>query len=240
MCITWLEFGAHLGRFGPNCSPTWPIGWQLGLQLSWVQHNATWGPKFGVFEVANFADSTRHTENMRSLLFPTALIRVRARPCWACLPHLHPNMPTLVAPCWTPIGINFPKRLQDHNFFGFGTWRRDPILEQVLTIPLPHDLPKDIVFVTAGAAAHCGIFSQTDNTGTKAVANPLFSTQCAFALRSAHHVFLIDAQRVPGSFNTDAIFLTRWKSQWACQRNFNQRSALNFHFKVFGRVIPNG
>ena len=136
-------------------------------------------------------------------------------------------------PCWTPIGVNFPKRLQTHIFSGFGTWRRDPILEHVLTIHLPHDLPKDIVFRTAGAAAHCGIFSQTDNTGTKAVANPLFSTQCSFALRSAHHVFLIDAQRAPGSFNTDANFLTRWKDTVGLPTKFQPKVGIEFSFQRF-------
>lgn len=89
------------------------------------------------------------------------------------------------------------------------------------------------MFVTAGAAAHCGIFSQTDNTGTKAVANPLFSTQCAFALRSAHHVFLIDAQRVPGSFNTDAIFLTRWKVTVGLPTKFQPKVGIEFSFQGF-------
>ena len=116
----------HLDRFGPNFSPTWPIGANLGS--SWVQDSAPVGSKIVQLELgqvrplraaraklgptrANFADSTRHAENLRS--FNCYFQRVHARPCcphWACLrpnfsarcPHTGPSCACQVAPCWTP------------------------------------------------------------------------------------------------------------------------------------------
>ena len=39
-CITWLTCGVHLDWFGPNVSPTWPSGSNLGT--SWAPHSAIW------------------------------------------------------------------------------------------------------------------------------------------------------------------------------------------------------
>ena len=40
MCVTWLQVGIHLDRFGPNFNPTWPIGANLGS--SCVHNGAAW------------------------------------------------------------------------------------------------------------------------------------------------------------------------------------------------------
>ena len=101
-----------------------------------------------------------------------------------------------------------------------------------LDIPLHDDLQKDIVFLETLSqlalihafvqiTGHCRlplkIFTQTDNTGTEAVVNSLFSTQFPLALVLekisiviANHGLILDAQHIPGKSNVDADFLSRW------------------------------
>ena len=99
MCITGLQFGIHLDRFGPNFSPT-----QRKLGPSWP------GAKLGPTN-ANFAYSMRHAENLfftaisKYFKYFWSLMRVRAPAplglSWASAPdaptadqvaHAKPNL----------------------------------------------------------------------------------------------------------------------------------------------------
>ena len=100
MCVTWLQFGVHLDRFGPNFSPTWPLGANLGPHLGQVLKTSFFTAISIYFQ--RFLALMGSCEAMLPTLgVPWAQLR-RQMP-----PHMTKFKRAQVAPYCTPVGVKF-------------------------------------------------------------------------------------------------------------------------------------